>query len=134
MSYFLLTDQGYNQELQHLASKARIKNNDRYTLIAFLYIEYLNTHICVIQHSSAKYLTFKFYGLFQEKKESIEKSIFTIDFINKLFENGYIIRNVKMDIAFDFNLYFDETIHIFLPICIYRRTWSPKSETLGQFM
>ena len=107
---------GYNQELQHLASKARIKNNDRYTLIAFLYIEYLNTHICVIQHSSAKYLTFKFYGLFQEKKESIEKSIFTIDFMNKLFENGYIIRNVKMDMAFDFNLYFDETIHIFLPI------------------
>ena len=107
---------GYNQELQHLASKARIKNNDRYTLIAFLYIGYLNTHICVIQHSSAKYLTFKFYGLFQEKKESIEKSIFTIDFMNKLFENGYIIRNVKMDIAFDFNLYFDETIHIFFPI------------------
>ena len=107
---------GYNQEFQHLASNARIKNNDRYTLIAFLYLEYLNTHICVIQHSTAKYLTFKFYGLFQDKKESIEKSIFTIDFINKLFENGYIIRNVRIDIAFDFNLYFDETINIFFPI------------------
>lgn len=110
------SDGNYNKEFEYLASKLRIKNNKRFTTIAFLYIEYLNIHITVVQHSSANYLTFKFYGLFQNNELSFEKSIFAFDFIKKLLEFNYKIRNVKVDIAIDFNLDFDNTVDVFQSI------------------
>lgn len=99
---YYTTLNGYEEKYQHLASKARIKNNDRFIFIAFLYVKSLDTHITVVQHSSAKYLTFKFYGLFQNDKKSRNKKAHTFDVIKKLLDNDYKLRNVKLDIAIDF--------------------------------
>lgn len=68
-----------------------------------------------MQHSSAKYLTFKLYGLFQEKEESLKKSIFTFEFIEDLLRYRYKIRNIKVDIAVDFNFDFTKIVSIFEP-------------------
>ena len=71
---YYTTSKGYDTQYQHLASKARIKSNDRFIFIGFLYVDYLDTHITIVQHSSANYLTFKFYGLFQKKHVMAMKS------------------------------------------------------------
>lgn len=105
----------YTKEFHHLASKARIKSNDRFTFIAFLYIEHLDFHITVVQHSNAEYLTFKLYGLFQEKEESLKKSLFTFEFIEILLSHNFKIRNVKIDIAVDFNFDFTKLVSTFKP-------------------
>lgn len=113
---YYTSSKGYNDGYFDLASKARIKRNNRYKFIAFLFIKSLDIHIPVIQHSSSKYLTFKFYGLFQEDAKSYEKRKFTFIFINSLIDLGYILRNVKIDIAFDFNANFNTLEDRLIPI------------------
>ena len=113
---YYTTSKGYDEQYQHLASKARIKSNDRFIFICFLYVDYLDTHITVVQHSSANYLTFKCYGLFQNDEKSKNKSIFTFDFLKNILDLKYKIRNVKVDLAIDFKEDFYTVIEKFEPV------------------
>ena len=113
---YYTTSKGYDEQYQHLASRSRIKSNDRFIFIAFLYVDFLDSHITVVQHSSANYLTFKFYGLFQNDEKSKNKSLFTFNFLKNVLDLKYKIRNVKVDLAIDFNENFYSVAEKFEPI------------------
>lgn len=113
---YYTTSKGYDIQYQHLASRSRIKCNDRFIFIAFLYVDFLDSHITVVQHSSANYLTFKFYGLFQNDEKSKNKSLFTFNFLKNVLDLKYKIRNVKVDLAIDFKEDFYTVAEKFEPI------------------
>ena len=70
----------------------------------------------------------------QESLEEILKFFSYLSFFDNAFDFNKDYINLKLNLIKDKNLQLKFNNNNFIEDCIYRRTWSPKSETLGQFM
>lgn len=120
---YYTSSKGYDKQYHHLASKLNFKKNNRFKLIAFLYTKELDNYITVVQHSQSSYLTFKCYGLFQFDDISIKKRDYTYSLILSIEELGYLIKGVKIDIAFDFKMDFESMLYYLAPIFEKRKRY-----------
>lgn len=109
-------NQTYNDKYKQLATKLKCRYSQRVKFIAFLYFKLYDLYIPVILHSTADYLTFKIYGLYQYNQKADYKYFIFRNILKSLFQYGYYIKPVRVDIAVDVTADFVDVVDYVTPM------------------